>query len=434
VVVVSLPDCGSVWARVEGATSFNASASLCTRVDCNAPARAAFQGMAKDGSRVYFTTTQQLVDGDTDETNDLYACDIPPGNPVPLGEANPCAPLTEVSGAATGANVVAGTPGGDGRPSGDIKVSDDGSTAYFTAKGVLADNEDALGEKALSGDHNLYVWRTDAAHPAGQTTFVARLPESDSPRVQTTPDGRYLVLQTGGQLLPSDTDESTDIYRYDTDTGEMVRVSTAVSGAGGNGEFDASIASPEGGLPPTFTHNSHPAISDDGKLIVFATEEALSPLDGNGEPDAYLWNDGHLLGSVAPLPQDKSIGFPGQVIIDGTGQDVYVQTSARLTPTDIDAATDVYDIRIDGGFPRHQEGCTGETCQPGATPAPPRKAPSSEQPGSGTPSQPKPCPKGKVRKHGRCVKKPAKKHHHVRHERNKGKKHQHRAKRGTVNP
>ncbi len=105
-----------------------------------------------------------------------------------------------------------------------LTVSDDGSTAYFTAKGILADNEDALGEEAAAGDENLYVWRTDAAHPAGQTTFVARLPQGEGTLVQTTPDGRYLVLQTAGRLLPSDTDNSTDVYRYDAVTGELVRV------------------------------------------------------------------------------------------------------------------------------------------------------------------------------------------------------------------
>ncbi len=98
----------------------------------------------------------------------------PSGTQTPVEKANPCASLAEVSGAASGAQVVAGpTALGYGRPSGDVTVSDDGSTAYFTAKGVLADNEDALGEKALLGDDNLYVWRTDAAHPDGQTTFVA---------------------------------------------------------------------------------------------------------------------------------------------------------------------------------------------------------------------------------------------------------------------
>ena len=408
IVFTSLGGCGvdnppanEVWARVDATTSYNLSASQCTRPDCNAPADAIFQGAATDGSRVYFTTTQQLMNGDTDQAADLYACDIPTTPQDPVDTANPCSALHQVSAA----------PGGTADVQQVLKISDDGSSAYFTSQAVLAGNEDALGEPALPGDRNLYVWRSDAAHPAGQTAFVARLPESDSLRAQATPDGRYLLLQTAGQLLPNDTDESTDIYRYDAGTEEMARVSTAVSGAGGNGNFDARL---RGFVDlPAPEHNSHSSISDDGELIVFSTEEALSPLDGNGEPDAYLWNGGRVLGSVAPLVTGLSEGqtTAGQVFINGSGQDIYIQTAARLNPSDTDFAADVYDARVVGGFPQHQEGCAGETCQASGTPAPTRQTPSSEQPGSGNPPQPRPCPKGKVRnKKGKCVKKTHKRH------------------------
>ena len=90
---------------------------------------AAYAGAAVDGSRVFFTTSQQLVDGDTDATNDLYACDIPAGRAGAGGVGEPCASLTEVSGAAT-----------DARVENVVAVSDDGSRVYFVAQGVLADN------------------------------------------------------------------------------------------------------------------------------------------------------------------------------------------------------------------------------------------------------------------------------------------------------
>ncbi len=34
---------------------------------------------------------------------------------------------------------------------------------------------------------------------------------------------------------------------------------------------------------------------------------------------------------------DGSSPQPARVSIDGSGQDIYVQTAARLTPTDVDA-------------------------------------------------------------------------------------------------
>ncbi len=102
--------------------------------------------------------------------------------------------------------------------------------------------------------------------------------------------------------------------------------------------------------------------------------------------------------------------------ITPSGDDIYFEIRQPLTPADPDSSTDVYDARINGGF-SFTPGpvCTGETCQPPATPAPPKKAPPSSQPGPGNPPQPKPCPKGKVRKkNGKCVPK---------HKKHSGKKH-----------
>ncbi len=216
------PPADELWARVNDTTAVDVSASNCDRSAadpggvCNGPVgdggctynsnglevgagcRALrFQGSTPDGSRVFFTTKQQLVNADTDQTNDLYACDIPAGNPAPTAEkANSCAAFRQVSaGDSSGADV-----------EGVNAISEDGSTVLFTAKGKLAGNEDALGEEAAAGDHNLYAWRIDASHPDGQTTFVARLEANDVGGAQTTPDGHYLVFTTAGQLLDTDTD------------------------------------------------------------------------------------------------------------------------------------------------------------------------------------------------------------------------------------
>jgi hypothetical protein len=383
-----------IWARLDGTVSVNASASQCNRTapadPCNAPSNATFEGASATGSRVFFTTKQQLVNADIDQTDDLYACDIPAGTPAPIGKANPCPALTQVSGAQTGANVES-----------VLATSDNGSTSYFTAKGVLADNKDAFGEEAVAGDHNLYAWRTDAAHPAGQTSFVARLDSDDlsSRPLQTTPDGRYLVFTTTNQLLDTDTDSARDVYRYDADTGELTRASTNVFGVAGNGDgFNVEI--------------SKDAVSDDGQKIVFHTDEALSAADGNGALDAYLWTPARV-----SLISTGAVGAGGQFpSVSASGQDIYFGTGGALTPADGDDAGDIYDARIGGGFSFAQAApCSGEACQPVATPAPAKVAPGSAQPGPGKPPQPKPCPKGKVKKHGKCVKKPkkhsGKKHH-----------------------
>jgi hypothetical protein len=382
---------GEIWARVNGTTSFDASASLCTRNDCNAPAAATFQSATPDGSRIFFTTTQQLLNSDTDETSDLYACDIPAGNPAPTGgPANPCSSLTEISDAATGAdvqNVVAG--------------SEDGSTILFNAKGVLAHNPDAFGEEAVAGDNNLYVWRQDTAHPAGQTTFIA---PNVGGQAQATPDGRYLALDTATPLLPTDTDNAQDVYRYDADSGQLIRASTGPTGTGGNADsFDASFAGVRG--VGVLEHNPHYAISDDGQKIVFNTAEGLSPLDGNGGPDIYLWTPGRV--------SDISLGSGEQGVIDGSGKNIYFQSGAVLTPGDGDQQGDVYDARVLGGFSFAEPTCSGEGCQSAASGPPASPAPVTGQ-SPADPGNIKPCPKAKVAKGNKCVKK---------HKKHSGKKH-----------
>ncbi len=439
--VAANPPVNELWARVDGTTTYHVSGSQCDRAaadpggECNGPVDkdgcvrdayrtevrgchgAHFQGASKDGSRIYFTTARQVVNSDIDEGNDLYACDLPATPQPPVGTSNPCAATLLVSTHDAGKSEMEQV----------LSVSDDGSSVYFTAKGVLADNEDALGKEAASGDLNLYVWRTDAAHPAGETTFVASLPETDSLRAQTTPDGSDLVFQTKGQLVLTDTDEATDVYRYDADTGEMSRVSIGVSGTGGNADFDAGIGR-IGDIAFNPRHNSHSAISDDGELIVFLTQEPLSPLDGNGEPDAYLWKDGRVLGSVAAVLPGYIYGqtSPGQAFIDGSGKDIYIETGARLTASDIDSANDVYDVRVDGGFAQRHEGCAGSAgaCQSDSSEPAPAPVPVSSQPpvnpGNVVPMH---CPKGKVVKGTRCVKKP-----HAKH----GKKHHKKKKRRSA--
>jgi hypothetical protein len=314
---------------------------------------------------VLFTTTQQLLNGDTDQTNDLYACDIPPGIPAPGGSANPCASLTEVSGAATGANVER-----------VVNVSKDGSRVYFVAAGVLAANLGTNDAAAVAGDHNLYVWEKDAAHPAGQTTFVAKL-ESGIEQPQSTGDGRYLVFNTASALVASDTNAATDVYRYDADTGALLRLSADAYGSGGN-------------------ITSFAAMTDDGSAVIFESSAALSPNDTNSGEDVYEWRDG-LLSLISPGGKYNATTS----WITGSGQDIFFFTEQPVTASDSGTEGDIYDARIEGGFPvTASTRCSGEACQgaPALQPQPPGISASAAFNGAGSPlaaeaspaAQPKP--------------------------------------------
>jgi hypothetical protein len=392
-------DSRAVYARVDGTTTIGVSASQCTRVPsdpggaCDADSRAIFQGASADGSRVFFTTSQQLVNGDTDSTNDLYECDIPAGTPAPAGSVNPCPGLHEVSGAAAGADVQ--------RIS---RISEDGARAYFVARGVLASNTDANAAQAAAGDDNLYVWTRDTGHPDGETRFVARLDSADGAPynallAQSTDDGRYLVFGTFAPLIghgpQADTDSARDIYRYDADTGAVVRLSIDADGQGGNepgSSANITVREEGPGSPPV--HSARTAMSDDAGSVVFTTSEALAPSDANGTVDTYLWHEGHVSLISSGKPSDdlsvqdlaeQSLGKAAVALalISPSGRDVYFETTAQLISTDIDTVFDIYDARVDGGFDRsNSPTCSADACQsPPSAPPPPSQTGSTSSTG-----------------------------------------------------
>jgi hypothetical protein len=432
----------AVYARINGTTTVDVSEPQCTRV-CSEGSEPIFQGADADGTRVYFSTTAQLVDGDTDETNDLYSCDIPVDTPAPIGAVNPCPELREVSGAAAGADV-----------QGVTRISGDGSRIYFVATGVLASNPGANNESAVAGDDNLYLFTRDASHPAGETQFVAKLDQADGPTTvsgglwgsditgrlaQTTNDGRYLVFATYAALIQhgrqADTDTARDIYRYDAVTGGLVRLSTDTDGGGGNEPGQDARFTPigYGNENARSVPYDRTAMDDDGGSVVFTTDEALAPGDTNGTVDTYLWHDGRVsLISSGKASQDEFFTSEGdpplgsgngvQPMISPSGGDVYFTTTARLVSSDTDTVMDLYDARIDGGFESSENTqCVGESCRVPASPASASQSPATQTPGAG--NQPKPCQKEKVKKRGRCVKKHGKKHHPAHKHRHSAKHH-----------
>jgi hypothetical protein len=113
-----------------------------------------FEGASEDGSRVFFTTEQPLLNGDEDSSPDLYEAVLEGGAVKRLVQVSHSA----VKGQA--ANVVS-----VGR------ISRDGSHVYYVANGVLTTKPNGNGEAAEEGGYNLYVYDTHREH----TSFVANL-------------------------------------------------------------------------------------------------------------------------------------------------------------------------------------------------------------------------------------------------------------------
>jgi hypothetical protein len=357
-------------------------------------ASAYFKGASEDGSRMFFMTRAPLVGEDKDSTNDLYMATIGcPG--VEPSEPRLCeASQREV----TSLTQVSHDPnsGQTAEVQGTVRVSADGSHIYFVARGVLGEGSNAQGKPPLAGADNLYVYDS----VSGSTKFIVDLcsgPElsgeladlqcpdnltergdselwrSNLPEDQVTADGNFLVFSSYARLVPGDTDNAADIYRYSALSGALDRVSIGESAykANGNGNSNAGIPF---GLTTAVVEEAHElanrAIAGDGSRIVFDTAEALSPDATNHKVNIYEWNEG----SVALISSGTSEEDDGEASITPSGRDVVFTTSQGLVSQDADGLPDVYDARTGEGFPPQTvepQQCSGDACQgPLTNPAP----------------------------------------------------------------
>ena len=380
--------CGALYVRVDGSETVQLSGS------------ALFQGASRDGSRVFFS-----------EGGDLYEDEIEAG---------------EVTAHVLVAEGVRGV----------TRISEDGSRVYFVSGEVLTSSKNGLAQEAVAGADNMYVYDTltkemkfvaelcSGMGLSGSVSGVGECPGAGSDaqlwqREDERPaqasgcveegagacePGRYLAFDTYAQLISSgpeaDSDTAVDVYRYDALTGLIRRVSVGVEGYDHNGNddaFPATIVSPKffvGSLKAQYELGDR-AISERG-TVVFTTQGPLSLDAVNDLQNVYVWHEGGGVGSVGMVSSGSSVTSDENPVIDVSGGDVFFQTTAGLVPQDTDGLDDVYDARIDGGFPValvQAGGCTGAACQgPPSTPQLLAAPASATFSGLGNPSSPGPEP------------------------------------------
>lgn len=382
-----------------------------------------YQGASADGGEVFFVTTRSLAPTDTDlpapgascgrdlgasASCDLYLYDAD----LPEGER-----LIQVSAGGTGdpdpgkgANVLSSIPA----------LSTDGSHAYFVAQGVLTTDPNPEGATAVAGKPNLYLYERNAANPDGRTAFVGTLSAGDKSSLwgvnqshlggaYAVPmlggaeggDGHVLLLASKAPLTGDDPDGSfRDVFRYDAEA-ETLQLLSAPSEE--VLPFDVSVNSNfKAPAPPNFATEGRWA-SEDGFTVGFSTSEQLVASDGDNAPDPYLWKEG----KVTRLEGDGR-----NPVVSPSGDLFGFSGDEALVPQDGDTATDVYVARVDGGFapppPRPTCHPLQESCQGPAT-VPPDLGAAFQGPGNPKAASKPKCPKGKVRRGGRCVKPKAKK-------------------------
>ncbi len=411
----SAPPVRELFARVDGERSdahtlaISASTpSTCKGAECqtSAPEDADFAGASSDGSRVFFTSTQQLTDEATQGSGEaglkcsktaapggcnLYesVCAEPCGSPA----EEPAAKERQLIDLSAGAKETGGP-----RVQGVLAISPDGSHVYFVARGVLSgEQENQSHERATDGQNNLYVSAEGHA-----PKFIATLsPADDKPErgrtvsewtsgielANVTPDGRFLVFVSDRALTPDDTrpEGPEQIYRYDADTGGLVRVSVGRHGYNDNG----NAGSAEAELPfaqlgwalGVGPGRAGPAVSDDGSDVFFLSPVALAPgalnevrVENHLAENLFEFHEG----VVSLLATNAR--FLGS---DGSGSDAFFETGAQLTPQDTDTQYDIYDARVCREAdpclapPPPRGACLEGSCQTPAGAAPTLAPPSS---------------------------------------------------------
>src|SRR5262249_2106046 len=125
----------------------------CASCEHPEPEPATYQGASADGSKVFFTTEQELLPEDKDVANrenggnDLYVYDEvgeSSGHLVQLSRGN--CETEKGTTCGTGAEV-----------QGVVRTSSDGSHVCFVARGVLTNVANSYGQRAEAGADNLYA-------------------------------------------------------------------------------------------------------------------------------------------------------------------------------------------------------------------------------------------------------------------------------------
>ena len=216
---------------------------------------AQFEGVSKGGERVFFSTSEGLVEADTDRQRDIYMRELGKTTLVSAGDSD-CGPCGH---GAFGASFAA--------------VDNGGHAVFFTS-------EESLTAADTDKVADLYVRHIpDPAEPLAEHTELVSTPAASCPGcgngefavswLGISSDGDYAYFSTGEQLSAADGDSIVDIYAHDLGSSATTLVSA--------GECTSSCGSSE---VPVFGDNS-----TDGEWVFFTTEEKLVDTDDDGATD-----------------------------------------------------------------------------------------------------------------------------------------------------
>lgn len=365
----------------------------------------AWPEISADGQSVVFASTAtNLVDGDTNDFDDVFVVDLQSGavervsHPASGGQANAPSSQPVISGdgrfvafVSAATNLVPGaTTGLD-----EIYLYDrvNESLQWVSAPRIGLANDDFSGEPALSADGNwvafssysaqlvpkdaeglrdIFLWnRVENTLALVSVTQAGEEADSISYAPALSADGRFIVFRShASNLVSGDTNYSSDIFLRDNLNGSLQRVNLSTTGEQAGGPSD------------------EPAISADGRFIVFRSHASnLVPDDTNDSADIFVRD---LQGTTTRVSVDsyanESNGSSYSPVISADGAAIAFYSEANdldLVRVDFNGAGDVFAH----GEPPTPEPTETPTTEPTETPtAEPTESPTPTPEPTNTPT------------------------------------------------
>ncbi len=417
------PEVNELYARVGGAKTVDISEPIlpsgekCSGACASAPhADGEFQGASTDGTKVFFSTSQPLIDNDKDSTTDLYEAEL---------DGGVVSKLTLISEGETkgtaGENDA--NPGEGARVLGVVRVSADGSHVYFVAEGVLTKAPNSEGAVASAGGRNLYVYDTvsertsfigtlqSAAQEASAEAECALLASEDAEEhhacqvnlqpgviqiwntadaraAQVTEDGRFLAFTSLAHLTGDDTSGTLvpQLFLYDASLDKVMRASIGQAGFNEDGNTRRATEAPQL-KQPSFSVAARPTATADSLevtgegSVLFESADALAPQAVSHRNQVYEYREGNVY--LISDGQDTTLNEESESNVqlyatDASGSGIILQTADRLVPQATDTQASWYDARAQGGFPAPKNPSTcSAACQGASDYAPILETPAS---------------------------------------------------------
>jgi hypothetical protein len=345
----------------------------------NAPLRpVTFEGASADGARVFFTTREALVAGDSDTTKDIYEHSggqtqlltsaestfhavTRDGQHVFFSTADSLVPedtdatsdvYEHVGGAPRLVSI--GPGGGNVVDSSFAGSSEDGSRAWFSTRDALVpQDDDGTGldvyERANGTTRLVTDWPAGAGGAAAATFLGA------------SADGSRVLVATSGAVTPDDTDSATDVFEVSATGTALVSTGPADAPGGGAAQFTgvssdgarvyfsslevlvtgrpAGVFERAGGVTTWLGGTvSSLQISGDGGTTYFVTPDALVPADTDGAPDLYS----RTAAGTTLVSAGFSADLPRVEAVSDDGSRLFFTTTSPLELADGDTNPDLY--------------------------------------------------------------------------------------------